>query len=511
MKALVLAPLVTCTLAAACIPAAAVTIYVPGVQPTIQAGLAAASADDTVLVACGPYYEHSLVMKSGVCLRSETGEADCVTIDGQGLGRVIFCDNVDNAASIVGFTIVGGKAFQGGGLFCRRSSPAIRNCTFRDNSAAYGGGAYCSWYSAPTLDDVVFTLNEADSLGAGMTCQYYSDAVLNHVVFSENDCVGSVFYSDLGGGGMCAYRSSPSLTDVTFTGNTAEKIGGGLFSFGDVVATSRPVLTRVSFVDNRAEWYGGGMAGLRSAGELTDVSFTGNWGGDGGGIGWEFGKPGLSLTRVTFSGNSAYDGGGFYTSWSNPPMTLVDCVFQGNWAGDGGGAYIQGTGAATLTRAIFASNLAERGGAIYCMDAAATLIENCTLVENSASSAGAGLHSRYSAAPTLLNTIIAFSTEGRAVTCDGGTATLTCCDVFGNAGGNWIGCIAAQGSINNNMSIDPLFCRGENPDNPYTLHSNSPCAPEFSPVCGLIGARDVGCGASAVEFTSWGAMKALFR
>ena len=77
-----------CVLAAASLlalstVAMAATIHVPADQPTIQAGLDAASYGDTVLVACGTYYEHDIIMKSGVCLISETGEADCVTVDAE--------------------------------------------------------------------------------------------------------------------------------------------------------------------------------------------------------------------------------------------------------------------------------------------------------------------------------------------------------------------------------------------------------------------------------------------
>ncbi|HMB69057.1 MAG TPA: hypothetical protein VKU85_07085, partial [bacterium] len=38
--------------------AGSATVRVPQDQPTVQAGLAAASAGDTVLVACGNYLEH---------------------------------------------------------------------------------------------------------------------------------------------------------------------------------------------------------------------------------------------------------------------------------------------------------------------------------------------------------------------------------------------------------------------------------------------------------------------
>jgi hypothetical protein len=70
---------------------------------------------------------------------------------------------------------------------------------------------------------------------------------------------------------------------------------------------------------------------------------------------------------------------------------------------------------------------------------------------------------------------------------------LSCCDVYGNAGGNYVGCIAGQGTLRFNFSSDPLFCRASNPSDPYTLRPSSPCASANSPCGALVGAHAVGC------------------
>jgi hypothetical protein len=88
---------------------------------------------------------------------------------------------------------------------------------------------------------------------------------------------------------------------------------------------------------------------------------------------------------------------------------------------------------------------------------------------------------------------------------------LGCCDIFGNAGGDWIDCIADQLGQGGNISEDPLFCDPEVGD--FTLRGDSPCAP-FSPPnpeCDRIGAWPIGCGPTAIEASSWGEIKSLFH
>ena len=89
-----------------------------------------------------------------------------------------------------------------------------------------------------------------------------------------------------------------------------------------------------------------------------------------------------------------------------------------------------------------------------------------------------------------------------------GTASLSCCDIYGNAGGDWVGAIAEQLGINGNICLDPLFCDPTALD--LTLHADSPCAAENNPECGLIGAWPEGCGLTTCE-TAEEALSAVNR
>jgi hypothetical protein len=118
-------------------------------------------------------------------------------------------------------------------------------------------------------------------------------------------------------------------------------------------------------------------------------------------------------------------------------------------------------------------------------------LSRCTLVGNGSPLGAGGLN--LGIPVEIENTIIAFGTDGEAITCTGiGLGVMSCTDIYGNAGGDWTGCIADQLGTNGNFSADPLFCNAGAGD--YTLAETSPCAPENSPAeCGLIGAFPVGC------------------
>jgi hypothetical protein len=200
-----------------------------------------------------------------------------------------------------------------------------------------------------------------------------------------------------------------------------------------------------------------------------------------------------TLKRCVFAENvSTVWAGGIFCSVTSP--TIIECLFINNTADSGGGILIA-QGSPLVTHCTFVGNEAYWGGGVFAYGGSTPLVENCTFLD------GAGLYyggaiccSDAGTCPTITNSILAFSTAGTGVHClQGATASLACCDVFGNAGGDWVGVIAPQYGVNGNICADPLFCGEQNPEKPWTVRDDSPCAPGLTPGCSLIGAWGVGC------------------
>ena len=128
------------------------------------------------------------------------------------------------------------------------------------------------------------------------------------------------------GGGMYNYYGSPTLTNVTFSGNSAASGGGGMYNH----YLSNPTLTNVTFSGNSATSGGGGMYNdYLSDPTLTNVTFSGNSTQYGGGMYNYYSSP--TLTNVTFGGNSAASGGGMCNNYYSNPQ-IRNTIFWGNTA-----------------------------------------------------------------------------------------------------------------------------------------------------------------------------------
>jgi hypothetical protein len=250
---------------------------------------------------------------------------------------------------------------------------------------------------------------------------------------------------------------------------------------------------------------------------------------------------GLRVEGITFAGGMASLGGGVSISASK--VTFSECVFSGNAATSGGALGIRGASWVKAERCAFRNCSADTGGAIYCATSEVWLVQcrfdsnrtsssgsggaicgdsgstvwadSCILAENSAgmrggaatlnnsdawfsnctlvgNSAQFGQHLEFDGSSPrreLSNCIIAWGIGGsRSVR---GTGILvSCCNVYGNQEGDWVGVLAPFADTLGNMQQPPLF--SDRHRGVYSLLQDSPCLPANNSCGELIGAQGLG-------------------
>jgi hypothetical protein len=201
-------------------------LLVPSEYPTIASAIMVAGDSDIIKIASGTHVAAQALDPEGkaITVRGAVDAAGnpATIIAGSGFDRVLQCTSGEQADTIFeNLVITGGRATNGGGMFCEFSSPALINCVFQDNISTYGGGLSCQ-ESSPTLSDCVFRRNSA-AAGGGMRC-YWSSPTLDNCRFEENDAEFN------GGGLLCNFLSTPDLQACLFVTNSAGDDGGGLYS-----------------------------------------------------------------------------------------------------------------------------------------------------------------------------------------------------------------------------------------------------------------------------------------
>lgn len=207
----------------------------------------------------------------------------------------------------------------GGGIYTQVST-TIDNSTLSANSAGpsrsagyggYGGGIYSAG-STLTVTSSVLTGNIARyGSGGGITTSLPTILTVRNSRFSSNVAAGQ-------GGGIWNNGGTVTVSDSTFSGNSAYK-GGGIHNHGALTVSS-------STFSGNTGGYGGGIfndSGLTVSGS----TFSGNTARSGGGIS-NYGT--LTVSASTFSGNAAtISGGGIFNAGT---LTLRGCTVKGNTA-----------------------------------------------------------------------------------------------------------------------------------------------------------------------------------
>ena len=244
-----------------------------------------------------------------------------------------------------------------------------------------GGGVH-NYVGSPTLANLTISGNSG-YYGGGIFNGFGSNPSLTNVTFSGNS-------ADYGGGmsnGIYGHPSNPVLTDVTFLNNTANQYGGGMYN----EYSSSPSLTDVTFLGNSSLDVGGGLANYDNCSPiLTNVNFLYNTAVNYGGGMYNY-ESSPTLTQITFSDNTtsgAYTLGGGMCNYYESSPTLTDVSFSYNTADYGGGIYNYSNSNPTLTNVNFSDNSADYGGGMYNDTSCSPSLTQVSFSSNSADYGG---------------------------------------------------------------------------------------------------------------------------
>ncbi len=300
---------------------------------------------------------------------------------------------IDNTAVLDGFTITGGTTDFGGGIFNYYSSPTLKNIIISGNTATkYGGGIYnansspnlinvtisgntsefgggiYNTNSSPILSDVTVSNNIATASGGGIFNNSNSASILTNVKINGNEAAGN-------GGGMCNSASSPTLTNITISGNTSQ-FGGGIYN-----ANSSPILSDVTVSNNKVTASGGGIFNNSNSSSI--------------------------LTNVKIKANEAASYGGGMCNYTSSP-TLNNVIISGNIGSSRGGGIYNTSSSPTLTNVLISGNTSTAGGGICNIPNSSPILTNVTVTGN----VGAGIYNQDSSSPKIRNSIIYGNNNG---------------------------------------------------------------------------------------------------
>jgi parallel beta-helix repeat protein len=348
----------------------AATIRVPTDQPTIQAGIDAAVAGDTVLVADGTYTgvgNKDIDFKGkAITVQSENGAENCIIDCEEDNARAFYFHTGENQTSVLsGFTVT--RSGYSGAICCDGSSPTIIGCKAIDNAES---GIYCRNSSSPKIENCTIKKN--------------------------------IYY------GIQTFESSPTITGCTIENNGSS----GISCWGE----SSPVIINCSVVNND----GSGISCGSGLGSVTDCTISVN---EGVGI---YCRGDTIVKNCLINENK---NGGIYCK--DGSSSFINCIIKNNFCIDNGGAIdLYECVSTNFTNCLITGNTSYKsGGALYSYSSA-PIFTNCTISGNTAASYG-GLYFS-SGLPVIKNTIIYSNSPDQSRI--GSSVTVNYSDIAGYSG-----------------------------------------------------------------------------
>jgi|GEM_PF-997970 len=294
--------------------------------------------------------------------------------------------------------------------------PAVRpnkGVLYVDEAAAAGGDGY-SWTTAlTTLQD---GLNAADTLNKSGIDSVHQIWVAKGIYKTENGLSFSmlpkvkIYGSFVGTEFNPAQRAFANTDTSILSGNGAGVIRNDYNGLDTSAWLDGFKITGGTALDGASNsQYGGGIYNRGSSPTLSHLTITGNTAADVGGGMLNDNGAAPFIRNVIFSNNTGgRRGGGGLANFSGSDAVLINVLFFHNLAvtGDGGALYNSNSKTKLINTTISGNTAAGRGGAVYNTGASGTLITNSIIWGNySISNTGHEIASTGSGVPVLANSI----------------------------------------------------------------------------------------------------------
>lgn len=256
------------------------------------------------------------------------------------------------------------------------SAAVITGFTIQNGYTELAGGGINCYYSSPTINNNIIYENSAYSFGGGICCTDANSTIIN------NSIVGNSV--EFFGGGISCIRSNLTISNNTINDNISSHFGGGI-NCGDC----NPIISNNIISENFSN-------------------------GNGGGINCKNNSNPLIINNTIDCNSSEFMGGGIFCENSNP--TVNSNTISGNSGLWGGGIYCDYGSNLTIIGNFIGGNTANLGsGGIHCR-ASSPIINNNTISENFTNSSGGGIRLDYGSNPEIINNTI----RGNYAQYDGG-------------------------------------------------------------------------------------------
>ena len=282
----------------------------------------------------------------------------------------IFTTATGSTVTIAGLSISGGdvSALEGdngegtGGNILNNGTLTIRECIVSRGKASFGGGVLNNFGGTLNIISSTITANDSTEDGTGGGVGSAGTLNITNSGITNNDAADD-------GGGIFQATGPMTIENSTISGNECVSGGGAIVTGGSDQADPT-LVTRISnsvISNNKSFNSAGGIDSSDGSMTITNSTFTGNTAGrsdvsrgSGGAIANR--RATITITGSTFSGNSADNGGAI--SNSTGALTITNSTLSGNSA-NAGGAIGGGDGAITIASSTITLNQSGVGAGIF--------------------------------------------------------------------------------------------------------------------------------------------------